>query len=58
MPDLAVPATFADWREGRDPALDLALTHRSEVPAEDWSRDRTFQFDRDSQKAEWKPFWA
>jgi hypothetical protein len=58
MPDLPVPATFSDWREGRDPALDLALNHRAEGEANDWSRDRVFYYNRASQKAEWKPFWA
>jgi len=58
MPDLPVPATFADWRNGRDPALDLAFTHRADASADDWARDRVFYYNRASQKSEWKPFWA
>lgn len=58
MPDLPVPATFADWRDGHDPVLDLALTHRGDTLADDLSRDRIFYYGRASQKAEWKPFWA
>jgi len=57
MPDLPVPSLFADWRAGRDVALDVALAHRTDSPADVLSRDRVFYFARPSQKAEWKPFW-
>jgi hypothetical protein len=58
MPDLPVPSTFANWRDGRDSALELALTHRSESASDDLSDERVFYYNRASQKAEWKPFWV
>ena len=58
MPDLLVPSTFADWRDGRDSALALALTHRSESASDDLSDERVFYYNRASQKAEWRPFWV
>ena len=58
MPDLPVAATFDDWSAGRDPALELALSHQSSKPSEDWSLDRVFYYKRASQDAEWTPFWA
>lgn len=56
-PDLPVPETFADWRAGRDRALATALDHRSDATANFLSRDSVFFFNRQSQKAAWKPFW-
>lgn len=58
MPDLLVPATFADWRSGGDPALDAALTQIFVGAPDDVSPDRTFYYQRASQKQEWKPFWV
>jgi hypothetical protein len=57
MPDLPSPQLFADWRDGRDPALQIALTHTSDAPADEWSEANTFFFRRPSQAAEWRPFW-
>ena len=57
MPDLPAPSLFADWRAGRDAALDLALSHRTDAPAQDWSEERVFFYERASQAAEWRPFW-
>lgn len=57
MPDLPAPQIFADWRDGADPALEIALTHASDAPANEWSISNTFYFRRDSQAAEWRPFW-
>lgn len=58
LPDLPAPVTSGDWLEGRDRALDLAFSHQTSAPADQWSRDRVFYYERQSQKAEWKPFWA
>jgi hypothetical protein len=49
--------TFADWRAGRDAALDLALSHETNAPADELTRERVFFFGRPSQEAEWRPFW-
>ena len=57
LPDLPVADSFADWAAGRDPALELALSHAGEGEAKDLSRARVFYYERDSQKADWKPFW-
>jgi hypothetical protein len=57
MPDLPSPQLFEDWRDGGDLALQIALTHAGDAPAEDWSEARTFYFGRPSQRAEWRPFW-
>lgn len=57
MPDLPAPVTFADWRTGRDAALDLALAHETDAPADELTRERVFYFGRPSQEAEWRPFW-
>ncbi|MDO9222530.1 MAG: hypothetical protein Q7U20_02340 [Caulobacter sp.] len=57
LPDLPVADRFEDWAAGRDPALELALTHAVGGEADDLSPARTFVYDRDSQKADWKPFW-
>lgn len=56
-PDLPTPATFADWKEGRDTAIAIALGHRPDAQADDLADDRIFFFARDSQKVAWKPFW-
>ena len=58
MPDLPVAATFDDWLKGRDPALDLALSHRAEGTPDEFSGERVFYYGRASQKTPWKPFWA
>lgn len=57
MPDLLSSQFFVDWREGRDPALQTALTHTSDAPADEWSEANTFYFRRPSQATEWRPFW-
>lgn len=57
LPDLPVAETFADWAAGRDPALELALTHAGDGEANDLARARSFFYERPSQKADWKPFW-
>jgi hypothetical protein len=57
LPDLPVADRFADWAAGRDPALELALSHADDGEARDLSRARVFYYDRDSQKADWTPFW-
>lgn len=56
-PDLPAPQVFADWRAGRDPALELALSHTSEATADEWSQANTFYFGRPSQALAWRPFW-
>lgn len=56
MPDLFHPLTFADWRAGRDAALDAALAHRAE-PSDELDRARIFYFRRPSQEQAWTPFW-
>ena len=56
LPDLPVPELFEDWRSGRDPALEQALTHEAAV-TDELDRDRIFYFRRPSQKGEWRPFW-
>jgi len=58
MPDLLVPATFDDWRAGRDPALDAALTDTFVGLPDDLSQNRVFYYSRASQKQEWKSFWT
>ena len=54
-PDIAVPALYADWLAGRDPALEAAIS------APDGSRgsfaSRVRYFERASQQAHWNPFW-
>ena len=56
-PDLPSPHLFADWREGLDPALRIAMTHLTNAPADEWSQASTFYFARQSQSVEWRPFW-
>ena len=58
LPDLPVADTFADWRAGRDRALETALDHRATEDDTDLSRARVFYFDRPSQHSVWSPFWA
>jgi C-terminal processing protease CtpA/Prc len=53
LPDLPVPNLFTDWAAGRDPVLDMALSHTVSGPTD----DRTFFFSRASQKGDWRPFW-
>lgn len=57
LPDLPVPTLFADWRAGRDPALEIALTHTASGAGDDLSNDRVFFFKRASQNGDWRPFW-
>lgn len=57
LPDLPVADSFADWAAGRDPALELALSHAGDGEASDLTRARVFYYERESQKADWKPFW-
>lgn len=57
MPDLPSPQLFADWRDGNDPALQIALTHTSTAPADEWSEANAFYFRRPSQIVDWRPFW-
>ncbi|MDO1560463.1 hypothetical protein Q0812_13595 [Brevundimonas sp. 2R-24] len=58
MPDQIIPATFADFVAGRDPALEWALTHTTAAQADDLAQDRVFFFGRASQRAAWAPFWS
>lgn len=57
MPDIAAPATFADWMAGRDAALEAALSHSATGEGDELDRSRIFYFRRPSQQAEWRPFW-
>jgi len=57
MPDIPAPQFFTDWRDGSDPALEIALAHTSDAPADEWDTDNTFYFRRASQAADWRPFW-
>jgi hypothetical protein len=57
MPDLLVPDQFDNWRDGKDPALDLALRHKPEHIIDELSLDRTYYYARRSQTATWQPFW-
>lgn len=57
MPDLPAPMMFADAQSGRDAALDLAMTHTSDAEANELDRARIFYYERESQSAEWRPFW-
>lgn len=56
-PDLPAPVTFADAQGGVDRALDVALTHETDAEANEIDRARIFYYERDSQNAEWRPFW-
>jgi hypothetical protein len=58
MPDLLIPRTFADWRDGSDRVLEAVLAHETTAAADDLSRERVFYYDRPSQSAAWRPFWA
>ena len=57
MPDLPAPQLLEDWRSGADPALQIALTHVTDAPADEWSEDNAFYFRRPSQAGDWLPFW-
>ena len=57
MPDLRSPQFFADWRSGKDPALQLALTHTSDALADELNEANVFYFRRASQAEQWRPFW-
>jgi hypothetical protein len=57
MPDLFSPQLFADWRDGHDRGLELALTDPTNAPADEWSEANTFYFSRPSQAQDWRPFW-
>lgn len=57
IPDLPAPETFADWRAGRDEALEVALAHITREEADEATRERIFYFNRASQAVEWRPFW-
>src|SRR5262249_41298236 len=57
MPDLPSPQVFEDWRSGADRALQIALNHNSDQPADEWSEVNTFYFHRPSQAIDWRPFW-
>jgi hypothetical protein len=57
MPDLPVPATFADWAAGRDPTLESAFSHQNPASGDELDRSRIYYFARPSQQAEWQPFW-
>lgn len=57
LPDLPAPVTFADAQGGVDRALDLALSHTTDAAADELDRARIFYYERESQTAEWRPFW-
>jgi hypothetical protein len=57
MPDLPSPAMFADFVAGVDPALNLAMAHTTDAQADEIDEARVFYFARESQNAEWRPFW-
>jgi hypothetical protein len=57
MPDLPAPSTFADYAAGVDRAVDLAMTHTTDEAVNELSRARVFYYERESQTAEWRPFW-
>lgn len=57
MPDLPAPETFADWRAGRDASLDAVMAHETQEDDDEATRERVFYFRRQSQSAEWRPFW-
>ena len=58
LPDLPVPATSRNWKTGDDPALELALTHRTDAVGDQLRRDSIFYFRRPSQNRAWRPFWS
>lgn len=57
MPDISAPMSHQDWLQGRDAALDIALTHTTDAAATEWSEERVFFFGRASQQVAWRPFW-
>lgn len=56
-PDLPAPSLFSDYAEGVDVALDLAMSHTTDAPANEMEEDGVFYWRRASQDAEWRPFW-
>ena len=56
-PDMVSPQMFADWKDGRDPAMAMVLAHTAQPVVDPIAMERTFYYERPSQKAEWKPFW-
>lgn len=57
LPDLPAPLTFEDARRGHDRALDAAMTHTTTAEANEMQRERVFYYERESQRADWRPFW-
>lgn len=57
FPDHLAPETFANFVAGRDPALDFALTSNDDAAPEEFTRERVFYYERESQAGEWTPFW-
>jgi hypothetical protein len=57
LPDLPAPVAFEDARSGVDRALDLAMTHTASGEPNEIDEARVFYFARDSQSADWRPFW-
>ncbi len=57
MPDLPAPVTFADVQSGADRALEVAMTHEADAATDELDRARVFYYERESQRAEWRPFW-
>jgi hypothetical protein len=57
LPDMPAPVTFADWRDGADRALAVAMEHVTQDEPDELLRSRIFYYNRDSQKAGWAPFW-
>ena len=55
FPDLFVPSLISDMLEGRDRALETALSHVDERTLDD--KGRMFPSARATQKGEWRPFW-
>ena len=53
FPDVFLPVRFADWTSGRDAALETAMTHPG-AGADDFTSRATY-FNRDSQRAAWRP---
>jgi hypothetical protein len=55
MPDVLAPLVFADFVNGRDRALEIALAHVDKRPFDDVILSAPWE--RESQRSEWKPFW-
>ncbi len=56
MPDVLVPYTFSDFVAGRDRAIEAALHYVDPRPFDE--AGLSAPWDRPSQAATWKPFWA